>query len=100
MAVEVNVSCNENYGKLNQISIKFILPSDDVCNLKPSWEDCEVKTTKQGFTFNGATGVCEPLTFTGCKPGGNLFKSLESCESVCVSGGNKLGDFFNFDFLI
>ena len=88
MAVEVNVSC---FTKKNQHLIKFILFPDEICSSKPSWEDCEVKTTYQGFTFNGATGVCEAITFTGCKPSGNLFKTLEGCESVCVSGGNKLG---------
>ena len=77
--------------KKNRHLIKFILPLDDICSLKPSWENCEVKTTYQGFTFNEATGVCEALTFTGCKPSGNLFKKLDDCESVCVSGDAKLG---------
>ena len=71
--------------------IKSILPADDICSRKPLWEDCEVKTTYQGFTFNEATGVCEALTFSGCKASGNLFKTLEGCESVCVSGDAKLG---------
>ena len=79
---------------MNQI----YFPSDDVCSLKPSWENCEVKTTQQGFTFNSATGVCEKLTYIGCTPSGNLFNSLEQCESVCLSGGAKLGDFFDIDF--
>ena len=70
---------------------KFLLCSVDVCSSKPSWEDCEDKTTYQGFTFNGTIGVCEALTFTGCKPGGNFFKKMEDCESVCVSGDTKLG---------
>ena len=75
----------------NHHSIIFVLPSDDICSLKPSWENCEGKTTKKGFTFNGATGVCEEITFTGCKPSGNLFQTLDVCESVCLSGGGKLG---------
>ena len=88
MAVEVNVSC---FTKKNQHLIKFILFPDEICSSKPSWEDCEVKTTYKGFTFNEATGVCEALTFSGCKATGNLFKTLEDCESVCVSGDAKLG---------
>ena len=65
--------------------------SDDICSVKPSWEDCEAQTTYHGFTFNAAAGNCEELTFTGCKPSGNLFTKLEDCESVCVSGDTKLG---------
>ena len=93
MVVEVNVSC---YTKKNQHlpNQNILLPSDDICSLKPYWEDCEVKKTYHGFTFNGATGICEALTFGGCKPSGNLFKTLEACESVCVSGGATLGNAF------
>ena len=65
--------------------------SDDVCSLKPSWNNCQVETTQYGFTFNGATGACEALIFTGCEPSGNFFNRLAECESICLEGDVKLG---------
>ena len=56
---------------------------ENVCELNVETASC--KRSLERWFYNVTSNQCEKITYGKCGGGGNNFKSLEECQSFCMT---------------